>query len=995
MKNVFKLCLCSLILGTVIASWPVVLSAQTSSFPGLRGVVTDPSGAIVSGALVQLRGPGGEQRKTTDDLGRYEFPKLISGKYLVRVIARGFSVTQKENFEITRPTVLDVELTIQAMSQVVDVEEEANKVSVEPDSNGGELVLKDKELESLSDDPDELQQQLQAMAGPGAGPNGGQVYVDGFTGGQLPPKASIREVRINSNPFSSEYDRPGFGRIEILTRPGTDIFHGQVFFQFNNQDLNTRSPLLTESALPPFKQEFFGVNLNGPLQKQKASFGFDFEHRIITEDALILASTLDNNLNPMALNQAVVTPITRTTIAPRLDYALNTNNTLIVRYQYTRVGSDNQGVGNFNLAPMAYNQASTENTLRVTETAVVNPRMVNETRFQFMHTGLVDSNASTEPITSVQGAFTSGGAAVGDSQNTSNRWEVTNISTYVHGNHAFKFGGRARQSFTNDTSLNNFNGTFTFFGGQGPLLDANNQPISGPPVALTAIQVYQRTLLLQAAGFSPAQIRSLGGGASLFTLAAGTATTPVSQFDAGMFINDDWRIRPNLTLSYGLRYETQTNISDHGDWSPRLAIAWGIDGRGNNSPKTVLRAGFGTFYDRISTTTILQALRYNGVTQQSFLFLNPDFYPVVPSLSSLQSSMQPQQLQLIAPGIQAPRTYQGNIGIERQINKYVRLSVNYINSRGVHLLNSRDINAPINGVYPFGDQEARFITDSSGYSRTQQVFVNPNVNFKKFSLFGFYSLSYGKDNNEGQPANPYNLSAEWGPSTYGDVRHRMVVGFSAPLPWKVTLSPFITASSGTPYNITTGRDVYGDGVTAARPALLSGVGASACTGSDLIFEPALGCFNLNPAPGTPTIERNFGRGPATMNVSLRLFRTWSFGNKEESAANGGPQAGSGGQRGGGFPPMGGAGGGGPRGGGGGGGRMMGMGGGGTATGKYNITLSLTATNMFNRANFGPPSGDLSSPFFGQYRSLAANFGPGGGASNTYNRRISLQLRFTF
>ncbi|MDD5541613.1 MAG: carboxypeptidase-like regulatory domain-containing protein [Acidobacteriia bacterium] len=981
-----------LLFGFLLAYVAAVTPAQSAAFPSLHGVVTDPSGALVPGALVQLRGPGGEQRKTTDDRGRYDFPKLLAGKYLVRVIAKGFSVSQYQDFEIIHPTALDVQLTIEAMNQVVNVEDEANKVSVEPDSNGSALVLKEKELESLSDDPDELQQQLQAMAGPGAGPNGGQIYIDGFTGGQLPPKDTIREVRINSNPFSSEYDRPGFGRIEIFTKPGTDVFHGQTFFQFNNQDLNTRSPLLTQSTLPPFKQQFLGVNITGPVKKQKASFGFDFERRDITENAFILATTLDNNFNPMTVNQAVVTPQTRTTFAPRLDLSINTNNTLTLRYQNTRVGSDNQGVGNFNLASMAYNQASTENSLRITETAILNPRMVNETRFQYMRSSFVDSNAVAAPAISVQGAFTSGGATVGDSQNISKRWEVTNISTYIHGNHTFKFGGRARQSFNDDTSLSNFNGTFTFFGGQGPALSSNNQPLAGPPLVLTAIQVYQRTLQLEAAGFSAAQIRALGGGASLFTLAGGAPTTDVSQFDLGMFVNDDFRVRPNLTVSYGFRYEAQTNLGDRGDWSPRLAVAWGIDGRGNNSPKTVLRAGFGIFYDRLSENVTLQSLRFNGVTQQSFLIVNPDFFPAIPSVSSLQAGLRPQQLDLIAQGFEAPRTYQGNIGIERQITKSARISINYINSRGVHLQRVRDVNAPLNGVYPFGDHQARFLTESSGKSRTQQIFVNPNVNFKKFNLFGFYALSYGKDDNEGQPANPYNLRAEWGPSSFADVRHRMVVGFSAPLPLKVTISPFITASSGVPYNITTGRNVFGDGVTAGRPALLAGVGAAGCTGTDLIFEPAFGCFNLNPPLGSPSIERNFGRGPATMNVSLRLFRTWSFGKKAESAGPTGRPDGRGGPRGGGFPRMGG--GGGPRGG---GGPMVMMGGGGGAAPgmKYNLTLSVIATNALNHANFAPPSGDLSSPFFGQFRSLAANFGPGGGASNTYNRRVSLQLRFTF
>ena len=115
-------------------------------------------------------------------------------------------------------------------------------MDVDPENNAGAIILKDKDLEALSDDPDELMSELQALAGPSAGPNGGQIYIDGFTGGQLPPKASIREIRINQNPFSAEYDKLGYGRIEIFTKPGTDKFHGQLFLIGNTAGFNSRNP---------------------------------------------------------------------------------------------------------------------------------------------------------------------------------------------------------------------------------------------------------------------------------------------------------------------------------------------------------------------------------------------------------------------------------------------------------------------------------------------------------------------------------------------------------------------------------------------------------------------------------------------------------------------------------------------------------------------------------------------------------------------------------
>ena len=964
-----------------------LLGALYAQNANLHGVVTDPSGALVPSATVQLRGPGGDRRKLTDGSGQYSFSALPPGNYQLRVAVKGFAVFEKQDLAVTGPTSLDIQLQIQTEAQVMNVEADAAaSVNTEPDSNGGALVLGKKELDTLSDDPDELSEQLQAMAGPGAGPNGAQIYIDGFNGSSLPSKSAIREIRINSNPFSPVYDRPGFGRIEILTRPGMDTLHGQAFVQYNNEDFNSRSPLLEQSTRPPYKQEFFGLNVTGPLKKNKASISFDAQRRDTTENAFVYATDLSASLIPQTVNQAILTPQTFTMLSPRLDYALSTNNTLTVRYQNTRSSADNQGVGAFNLPSLGYTATTSENTVQATETSIVNPHLVNETRFQFMRSTTGMSGGTNDIDISVEGAFTTGGAQVGTSGTRTNEWEATNTSTYTHGTHTFKWGGRTRGTNERSTSVANFGGAFTFIGGTGPELDANNEPIAGTSLELDALEVYRRTLLFQQEGLSDAQIRALGGGAYEFSIDAGQPTTSVGYFDVGLFANDDWRVRPNLTVSLGARYEAQTHVGDYGDISPRLGLAWGIDGKGGKAAKTVLRAGAGVFYDRITQATFLQALRYNGITQQSFAIFNPDFFPTVPSIASLSTGLLPQQLQIIDNSLRAPRNYQANVGLDRQINSFARISVNYIASRGVHLLRSRDINDPIDGVYPFGDSEIRFLNETTGFSRTNQLMVSPNINYKKLFLFGFYSLSYGKDDNEGQPANPYDLRAEWGPSSYADIRHRFVMGTSIPLPKQFSISPFIVLQSGAPYDITTGLDPNDDGIFAARPELLAGVSAGDCTGANLVYTRQFGCFNVDPAAGAPTIGRNYGRGPGSATVMLRLSRTWAFGEKRSTDANAG-----------GFgPPPGGGGGRGPGGPGGGGpppgGPPPGMGF--NSGRRYTITLGVNAVNALNHPNYAAPDGDLTSPFFGVSQSLAGGFGPFGAAS-TYNRKIDFQLRFGF
>ncbi len=989
MKRVLML---FVVVGLLIGSLAFV-QAQPAASPSLHGLVTDPSGAFVPGAIVQLLGPSGEQRTKTDNLGRYSFATLRPGKYTVRVIAKGFSVDQKTEVDIAAATELNSQLVIQAESQVVNVEDEANSVSTDPTANGTALVLHEKELAALSDDPDELQQELQAMAGPGAGPNGGQIYIDGFTGGNMPPKSSIREVRINSNPFSAEYDRPGFGRIEILTKPGTDKIHGQFFGQFNKEIFNSRSPLLKQSDRPPYQQKFFGISLTGPIKANKASYAFNMERRAIDENAFIIATMLDSSFNPVAVNQVVVTPRTRTSISPRIDYTINSSNTLVLRYQYSSNSAEKQGIGGFNLATRAYNSNGSENSLQLTETAILGAKAVNETRFQYMRTSQTNTGDNTKPAISVQDAFSGGGAQIGNSGNIQNRWELTNTTTYTRGTQVLRWGGRLRQAFINDTSVNNFGGSYTFLGGKGPNLDSNNQPIPGSVADLTALERYRRTLLFGQMGLSGSAIQALGGGASQFNLSGGIPTTSVSQFDVGLFINNDWRMRPNLTLSYGLRYETQTNIHDHGDWAPRVGVAWGVGGTASKPAKTVVRAGGGIFYDRIADSVDLQTERFNGVTQQSFFLQNPDFFRnpdgslIIPSLASLTSSGQPQQLQILYGNIRAPRNYQLSAGIDRQVNKYFRFSTQYVENRGVHQQRLRNINAPIAGVFPFGDGQLRELTESTGFSRIHQLIFSPSVNYKKMFLFGFYGLSYGKDDN-GVPANPYNLRAEYGPSSFGDVRHRAVIGTNLPLPRNISISPFLMASSGSPYNITTGRDPDHTGVASERPALVSGVSLADCHGGDLKYGPGFGCFNLSPAPGIPTIGRNFARGPGSVMLQLRVAKTWSFGNRGETNSGG---FGPGGMMKGGGPPPSGGGGGGPM-------IMIGGPGGGAAAKKYNLTVSVNAQNVLNHPNFANPNGNLSSPYFGQSLSLSGGGfgGPfGGGQSTTYNRKIDLQMRFAF
>lgn len=976
----------------------LALTAAAQSLVVVKGDVEDPSGAFVPAAQVTISGGKGYSKTvSTNEMGAYEFEPLPPGKYKVRISATGFTPLEVRNLtlEAGKPVTLKSQLVIATEAQSVTVAD-YTAVSVETSSVAGAIVLRGEDLDVLSDDPDDLSSDLQALAGPAAGPNGGDIYVDGFSGGKLPPKSSIREVRVNQNPLSAEYDRLGFGRIEILTKPGSDKLRGQAFFNFGNTNLNSRNPFSTTRA--PYNMRHYGLNLGGPLSK-KASWFIDMDRREIDENAVISATVLDSNLLETPFQQTVVTPMRRWSINPRFDYQLSTNNTLVVRYTEARNNSQNQGLGQFTLPSRATSSDSSDHILQATETAIIGTHAVNETRFQYNRSNSLMMGDSTTPSLSVLEAFNSGGAAVSDSGSRENRFEWQNITSITHGTHMIKFGGRLRYDRVADTSDSNFNGAYTFAGGLAPVLDSANNIIYGSDGSavmeqITSLERYRRTLYFQQIGLPAATIRTLGGGASQFNLTAGTPLTNVAQTDIGLFAEDTWRVKPNLNLSYGLRYETQSNISDYKDLAPRISIAYGL-GKTPASTKTVLRGGFGMFYDRVADSLTLQSLRFNGTTQQQYYVANPDFYPLIPDVSTLASNIVDPTRRTLVGDMRAPYLAQTIFGVDHQLPWNTTFSANFIYSRGVHMLRTRNVNAPLaDGTRPLGEVGNIYQYESTGFLTQRQLMLNMSTRFtRNVTLFGFYVLGKAESDTDGSgsfPVNQYNVASEYGDASY-DVRHRAMIGGSIRAKWGVSFNPFIMMSSGAPFNITTGRDNNGDSLFNDRPSFA----AAGATGANII-NTSFGMFNITPGATDALIPRNYGRGPAQFTVNLRVSRTWGFGERTSGSTQvqqeGGPMRG-------GMPPMGG--GGGPRGGGGmrGGGGPGGPGGmfGGASSGKrFSLTASASARNLLNHVNLGSPIGNLSSPLFGESNSIGGGFGPGGmGGGGAGNRRIDLQLRLSF
>ena len=959
-RSIFKFFLVLVCLGGSLAAF-----AQGNAT--IRGTITDPDSAVIPGATVTFTPPSGKALVTTSGAdGSYALQAVPPGSYSVTVTMPGFAsfVRQTVRLNPGQALSLNVKLTIQEQSQQVQVDAQSNQLSVDQDNNASSTVIKDKDLDALSDDPDELSSELSALAGPAAGPNGGQIYVDGFTGGQLPPKSSIREIRVNQNPFSAQFDKIGYGRIEVFTKPGTDKFHGNYSVQGGDKAFNTSNPFLGSANQQPDYHTLFMIgSVTGPIN-HFSSFSVGGSHRTIQDNSIVnptgFYAATPNDTTPCnpgdksctvfngypVTARAVFHPQTRSDITPRIDLAIGDKNTLTARYQYFVNGQQNAGVGNTNLSSVGYSTDTSEHTVQLSDTQIVSPRIVNETRFEYQRDLSTQTPNSKLPTLSVQGIFTSGGSSLGTSSSTETHIEVQNYTSIQLAKHFFRLGGRLRTTSESLTSDAGSNGTFSY----ASLTDYMNNNIN----------LFRQTLINQ-------------------------PTVNGRLTDVGLYAEDDWKLRPNLTVTLGLRYEAQNVINSAHDLAPRFAISYGIP-RKNGQTTTVLRAGFGIFYDRFMLTDFLTTQQLNGSNQIQYVLHQPNSITCTPAQQNIGNciSGSPAKTQYTLGGnIRSSYNEQAAVGVDQQIGRIGSVSVNYITARGIHQYLSR---AFITGQgTPNQGYDNQF--QSNGYYREDQLLLNSNIHMRTLTLFGFYSLNFANANTSGSTSfatDPYNSRTDYGRASFAH-RGFAVIGGSWQLPYNVSLSPFLIAQSGTFYNITSGTDTNLDGQINDRPFYAQGSTGSCFRSADYSLTNTNG--NLTPVPVNSCV------GPANSSFNLRVGKTIGFGPRTQPAA--GRQGGSSrSSRGG---SSGGPGGGGSRGGGGhsggpGGGGPGGMGGGTNTGHRYNLTLGAQGSNIFNAVPYGTPNSVVSSGTrFGQFTTLAGRpF-----SSPNAVRSITLQANFTF
>ena len=976
----------------------------TASF---RGHVADPTGAVIPGATITITTSAGATVRTVtaDDAGHYAVNGLTPGAYQVQASVAGFAPFASRVIQLAAGQVVrvDIAMAMEVAQQSVVVTDESPSVNVEAGGNASALVIKGKDLDALSDDPDELSNELTALAGPSAGSNGGQIYIDGFSGGQLPPKSAIREIRINQNPFSAEFDRLGYGRIEILTKPGTDKLHGQFFLQGNDSSFNTGNPFT--KSIPPYHSYQFNGTMSGAISKT-ASFFVSAEQRNtenvnawLIPDAILPDSAgqpancvgtdtfVDcTNYGINLLNQRI-----RDNASARIDWQLGAKNTFTVRYGFWSE-SEHGDLNSGSLTSASTHESNTDHTVQMSDAIILNDHAVNESRFQFERQNENHYPDSTALTISVIGDFTGGGYSGQTSQDHTTRLEFQNVTTLSHGTHAIKFGTRMRDSRDANLTNANFNGSFTFDSSASYLAMANGL----------------------AAGTAFNTLVSEGYGPTTASYTGGQESALANVFDIALFAQDDWKFNPRLTLSGGLRWEAQNHISDHDDWAPRASFAYALDGNGKDKKaKTVLRGGYGFFYDRLGSSNLLTINRAN--IQNKIVLNDPICTASASSLNAIDMSTcfgttgtstasLPVRYE-VDPSYHSPYTSQTGASIERQLFSGTSATLTYLHSLGVHQVVTRNANQATGGTpQKIGGGYLYEYYPEAIFKQNQMIAsVNSKLS-KNLSMVGFYTLGWANSNGAGGNASDaYNLDTDFGRANFVS-RNMLFAMASYQGPWNIRFNPFLVAQSGRPFNITLPTDPLNNFFN-QRPTYAT----TATPTADQVTTP-YGVIDDTGLTGTE-IPVNLGNGPAAVAFNLRISRAVGIGPKTASTSNqadggpppGGPPPGGGGPGGGrGGPPGGGLGPGG-LGGGGGRGGPGGMGGNAATGHKYSLNFSVQALNLFNDIDYGTPTGTVIPTFnqstgtygpgdqFGKSTSLAGGIFSSGAAA----RRIFMQAVFSF
>jgi len=882
--------LLSAVCGVILLLVPAFVTAQPARDAKLLLTVIDQSGAIIPNAIVTavrmddpaktVLGPV----KTTDK-GLATLTDLQPGVYLIEAEFPGFDKRTMKDVRLRSGENKQVAiLVIQGLQDSVTVARDKQIAATDPKSTF-ETKLSREQIEALSDDPDDMRRQIMEMGGPDA-----VLRIDSFVGGQLPPKSQIKSIHIARDQFAAESHFAGAHFIDIITQPGMGPIRGGTNFRLRDSALNARNPMTATKGAEQTRS--YGFNLGGSLLKNRTSFNLSVNGTDFFDTPTLYASTADGvirseNINLQRQRDNVFT-------YGSLDHALTKDQTLRIGFNSEAFNSDNLGVGAYDEESRAYSTEERSTTLRIQEAGPIGRRFFINTRMQVNY-GTSENNSALELQTiRVNDAFTRGGAQQRGGRTTKNLQVISDLD-YIRGIHSYRAGVDVTGGQYRSDETSNYLGTFTF----ESLDDYNaNTPRS-------------------------------------YTRRTGNPDISYSSMQAGIYVQDDIRVRKNLTLSPGIRYELQNHLDDFNNFAPRFGLNWAPF----KSGKTTIRASAGIFYDWFSTGTYEQTIRLDGFRQQELNIFEPS-YPDPGSAGVFPTTnrylMNENELTMV-------RSNRLSVGFQQTLSPRVRAGATYSFTRGAGLLRGVNLNAPVNGVRPDSRFSNVIETEDDARSKTHQLSTNFSVSFmtpspaaqnarfniRRGSVNAGYTLGQQKNNTDGAFSVPFSgsLDGEWGAANF-DIRHRLNLGVNSQALKNMNMFLSLNYSSAPPYTIRTGTDVNGDLIFNDRPA------------------------------GTP---RNTERGDPQFNSSASLSYSIPLG-KQPATAPAGPQ---------GIIINGGD-------------RVMIMGpGGGAGPARYRITFSLNVQNLTNRVNHTGFNGTMTSPFFRQSTSVS-------GA-----RKIDLGMSFSF
>ena len=747
-----------------------LVQGQIPTSLAITGSVQDQSGAAFLGAQVDLLKDELQQRTTTTDTsGAFRFDRLQPGNYEVRTHKEGFKT------EISKVTVgnrspgrLRIVLFVENLNQQITVSGDNPEISTDPSANRDVAVVDRQALDDLPIfDQDVVTTMSRFLDSSALGTYGVTLIVDGMQGAGVLSASAIQTVTINNNPYAAEYSRPGRGRIEITTKPGSSEYHGTVNFLFRDARFNARDPFAT--VKPEEQRRIFEGSLLGPVGGGKrTSFMFTGQRQEEDNQAIVFAVGTGGSIR-----ENVPVPQRNTDFSIELIRQHSDKTTYSIRFHYRNLKIQNQGAGGVTLPEAATDFQDREDQLFYTQKTAFSNAIVNQFRLLVARQHTPMSSVQSAPKIIVLDAFTGGGAQ-GDRLQTENHLIFDDIVSWVHGRHTFRTGFNipdlSRRGLDDNT---NSIGTFSF----------------------SSLDDY-----LQGSPFSFLQQR--GNGHVVFW-----------EKLFGGFFQDEYQVRRNLQVTAGMRYDSHNTFHDYNNFGPRLSFAYAPRG----SRKTVIRGGAGIFYDRTDPLPIFDLLRYDGERLQRFLITNPGY----PNPFVNGTAVQPTSVVRLDPTVVIPYVFQHSLSVEQQLHRGTTLTISYFRTSG-RLFRSRDINAPLpplHAVRPDPSLNVLREIEASGTQITHSLEISFRGNLTKyFAGMAQYTLGKGYNNSSGIasfPANNYDLSGEWSRAD-SDQRHRFNLLGTMKAGRLFNAGVALQAESGRPYSIITGRDDNLDGLALDR-----------------------------------------------------------------------------------------------------------------------------------------------------------------------------------